>query len=103
MAAFTGTATHAIIGTLKNGLKLVQTTITSTDGANSGTATPFTVYPLVHIKAWNFFPRDPGTTPTTYVTALGSDTSYLSGSNVIYITPTGVPTGCVLEILAVGE
>lgn len=103
MAAFTGTATHAIIGTMENGQKLVQTTITSADGANSGTATPFNIKPLVRISAWNFFPRDPGTTPTTYIATLGSDTSYLSGSNVIYITPAGVPTGCVLEILSVGD
>jgi len=92
---FAHTDVNAVIGITAEGLKIVSTVVTVTD--TNTAATQITMTPLKRIIAWNFFPRNPGTTPTTFVAAAGT------ASNQIGVTPTADAIGAVLQILAVGE
>jgi hypothetical protein len=100
MAVFTHTDVCHIVGTLDNGLKMIHYKITPTN--NGTTATPITIKETTKIVAWNFFPRDNVTAPATFEAVFGGDTSYLSGNNVIYITPSADSTNDVLDLLVVG-
>lgn len=48
MAAFTSTQTDKVLGTLTNGMKLVETVVTVTS-AGATTATPITISPLKRV------------------------------------------------------
>ncbi|HPE06162.1 MAG TPA: hypothetical protein PLW50_00375 [Smithellaceae bacterium] len=105
MAVFTHTTdVHRIVGTLDNGLKLIHYKVIPEDGGV--TATPITIKETTRIVAWNVFPRDTVTAGAgvgvTYTSVFGGDTSYLSGNNVIYITPSADATSNVLDLLVVG-
>jgi hypothetical protein len=102
MAAVKISGQHTVVGVTSNGKKIVFSDFT-TDNGTAG-ITPCTITPLVRINQW-FVGRKSGGTDTavTYVTALGSDTAYTSGSNVIYVTPSGETTGAKLCITSIGD
>jgi hypothetical protein len=95
MTAMQNTATHTIVGKMSNGKKIISTKVV-VSGTATGAAT-ITVDPLKKIESWALSVRDPGTTPTTFVAAIGT-----ALKNTVTITPTADATGAVLSILSIG-
>jgi hypothetical protein len=94
MVVFTYTQTDTILGKLTNGRKIVLTTVTVTNGGLD--LTTITVKPLTRIIKWVFGLRHPH--DVDFDTADGA-----TYANTVSINPTADATGCVLEILSVGE
>lgn len=93
MAVFTHTDVNTLVSTIRNGKKIVSTTVTISDTGTDATTITSTL--LTRALGWIVTVKNPGTTPTTFVTkqVLG---------NTFTITPAADATGAVLEILAVG-
>jgi len=100
MAAVTFSGTHQVVGMTPAGEKIVFSDITvkSTDVDIAPTVIPV----LTKINQWAVGVKHPGSTPRSFLVTLGSDTSYLSGSNTFYIDPSGNATSGRLCIISVG-
>lgn len=100
MAVTTFSGTHMVVGTTPEGQKIVFSDITI---KSTGTDGGSTVIPtLATINKWASGVKHPASTPVSFVITLGSDTSYLSGTNRFYITPSGNATSGRLCIISVG-
>jgi hypothetical protein len=94
MAVFSYTQTDVILGKLTNGMKIVLTTVTNTDGANSG-ITAITVRPLSRITAFTVGLAIP--LAFDYIVA-----AHATQPNALNITPSAAANTSVLKILSVG-
>ncbi|HPE06163.1 MAG TPA: hypothetical protein PLW50_00380 [Smithellaceae bacterium] len=101
MAAVKISGQHTVVGVTSNGKKIVFSDFT-TDNGTAG-ITPCTIKPLVKIDQWFMGVKTVGNTSGAFTAVLGSDTSYLSGSNVIYVTPGATTTGAKLCITSIGD
>jgi hypothetical protein len=94
-AVFTHTETYKVIGNLTNGMKLVSTTVTVSNGG-FGTDTAITIKPLKRVIGFTVIGKTP--IASAFV-AWAIDSALL---NVINGKPVASANGGIYEILAFG-